>query len=160
MDKNSILAKSGNARHVFPLMPSLYPKSSERMPDTLEKIPRLGPTLNQIPNPKLSDVIKLNESELKNTDLNMWPNKAENSFVSNWFCNPSTARIFETNWPIWMGSVVNGSFANSVFNPLKNENWIWPTPDSFCLTYYLNRFPTLVLVQSREIWGFGLPHCL
>ena len=31
--------------------------------------------------------------------------------------------------PIWMESIVRGSFGNDV----HNKTWIWPTSDSFCL---------------------------
>ena len=79
----------------------------------------------------ICDVIKQNESEPANTDFKIQPNKADNFFVSYCFCNPSTACSFGTIQPISMGSVVQGSFANSVNQ--KNENWIWSTSDLFCL---------------------------
>ena len=41
---------------------------------------------------------------------------AGNLFVFHCFCNPLTARTFGTNSPIWMMSVVKGSFANDVYN--------------------------------------------
>ena len=37
-------------------------------------------------------------------------------FVWFCFCNPSSVRIFETNWPISMGSLVQDNFANDVYN--------------------------------------------
>ena len=61
-------------------------------------------------------MVKQNESEHPNTAFKIEPNKADNFFVSNCFCNPSTASMFATNWPISVGSVVKGSFANDVYN--------------------------------------------
>ena len=57
--------------------------------------------------------------------------KADNFFVSCCFCNPSTACIFGTNWPISVGSVVKDSFANDVYN--QSEKWKLNLTDSFCL---------------------------
>ena len=57
-------------------------------------------------------VIKQTESEFANTDFKIQPNKTDNIFASYCFCNTSNALIFGTNWPISMGPVVKGTFAN------------------------------------------------
>ena len=80
------------------------------------------------------------------------------------FCSPPTARIFGTNWPISMGSVVKGSFANNNNNSAFIAQF--QTSDHCALQKYTYKIHNLKLHKQKHqlseitrkkkgFWGCG-----
>ena len=90
------------------------------------------------------------------TDIKMQANIANNFLVSYCFWNLSTACIFGTNWPISIGSIVKGCFANDAYN--QSEKWKLNLTDidSFCLIAS-HMFNGEIMVKMNMIF-FYRPH--